>query len=240
MKLTLIQLFKLIFNKKLSNSLEFYADPSVLNYYLDEKLKPLDPYEENILSFVQNFDSILIIGGGTGREAFNLINQFKEIINHEPILKMWPSKNLTKIKWVQDLNELENAIFSNIWISSNVISFMNINERNRFIKKIHSILDRNGAVFVRPDIMPISFVRTFKYWCLSNILKWWIKMPAFQDGDTLRQSLESFSATIDSVKKEFIYYHYFPSENHFTREWKRLNFKVQKINSEFYMMKKNE
>jgi hypothetical protein len=115
---------------------------------------------------------------------------------------------------------------------------MNSNERKKLIEKCCEILTRDGIIFVCPDIMPLTLRSSFKYLVFSYILKYWVKMPFFIEGDSLRPSLESKSTHNSTVKIGLVYYHYFPSENHFTSEWKQLNFKVEKINSEFYMIKK--
>lgn len=206
----------------IANTISRYSDKNEINQYSDISHIGLYPFEneglKKSLSLTKKTHRCLIIGCGTGREAFELSNYFDEVWaidnNEQMINKAKEINNHDHIHFMTneklDHSQKFDFIFCNAYLSSNIPGK---SQRHEFFKTYLKLLNKSGLFLYFPDIFEIkstpryliaSYILRFKF-LLSQSLEW-------EYGDTIRNYLG------EHTRGYFpIYYHYYQSVDDFKR-----------------------
>jgi hypothetical protein len=236
MKRRIYQLINLIFSKNIKNAKDHYADPTIINYYEFRKDEGLLLEERKILDIWQtDWKKVLLIGAGTGRECKAILSLVNYIYAYEPVGEMHKvAFTDPKIDYNNQL-PAKNEYYDIIWVSNLLPSFLNFDERLNLYAEIKKRMTGKCLIFIRPDIMPLSWSKSFKFKLIEVYLKVRYPFSNYKRGDTLRGSLDH-----DVAGNSLVFYHYFQDESEFCNELVSMGLKVSKINDYFFKAQLSE
>jgi hypothetical protein len=231
----LIQFLKIIFSNKVQSAQKHYEHPLLIQHY--QKLIEFGAYsdEEEILQDlnISHVENILIYGSGSGRECKLVTDLIPKIVGFEPVKGMIEiSYCKSNIHYTSSLNDAPIRLFDAIWVTRFLPSFLNVEERKDFYREIRIILNESGIIYLRPDIMALSYKHTFRFKLASDLLRFFKQKYYYERGDTLRVNLDHFVGD-----GHFVFYHYYPSEAVFLEEILNAGFSGLKLPSGFFKLK---
>ena len=206
----------------IDNTISRYSDNNEINQYSDISQIGLYAFEneglKESLSLIKKTHRCLIIGCGTGREAFELSNFFDEvwaIDNNAHMINR--AKEITTNEHIHfmtneqlDHSQKFDFIFCNAYLSSNIPGKK---QRQEFFKTYLKLLNKSGLFLYFPDIFEIN--STSRYLIASYILRFkFLRTQGleWEYGDTIRNYLG------EHTKGYFpIYYHYYQSVDDFKK-----------------------
>lgn len=209
----LIQFIQLLIKGKILNAKEHYSNKMIVRFYQEFNPQKLFDDESEVFNGLikeySNSSRILVIGAGAGRECMVFKDYFQKIIAFEPVETMFESTISSEaVCWIKDLDQLPDEKVDIIWLTRYLPSLLSNTERIMLYKKLMKHLENQGVIVLKPDIMCLSWMGTFRFKLASLILKYRVLKNDWQEGDTVRQNLD-----FNSLASGLVYYHYYQSEN---------------------------
>lgn len=238
-------------SKNLEESVyQSYNSQEELDYYRENAFKGFMEFEkpmaQHLIQPKQMHGNItplriLVIGCGSGREAFGLeqlgshfqiyaMDLVPEMIN---IAQTCAKKVDSQVKFFAtsfpNLNDLEEERVDRILISSFVTNFLQgSDQRVNYLAKLAHLLKPAGEIYIYPSIQKLHF-GSLEYFS-SKLLKVnsWFKGWRYEQGDHVISTYHG--------KGKLMYFYHYPSEQDFLHEVQLAGYQAEKINEEFFRL----
>mgnify|MGYP003862771077 CR=1 FL=1 len=217
----------------MNKMIERYSTPTELDYY--EKLVRLGLESEELqaafaaFKLFQGSPTALVVGCGAGRESFALEKMGYKVLgidsSQSMIMRaqMVSSRIKSRVTFKQgDVFSLSNAHFDFLFVSPAIIGHIPTQtKRVEFLKKLHQLGNQNSVLFCLPYIRQLT-PRDRLFWG-SQILRFrWRGQNIWSPGDTVSSFLGNHNTDAG-----LLYYHFYPSFDHFERELRLAGFLAQ-------------
>lgn len=231
----IIQLFKLIFDKDFHNSIEHYSQDEIVKFYNDLATKGLFPDEVEVLNLMllMNIKTVLLVGAGAGREARVFVENSIKVHAVEPvdIMRMHAYQH-SEIKYYKSIDQI-NAQINTIFITRNLLSLLDIDERHLLLNQIFAGLENVTNIFLQADIMELTWRDSFKLKFLEQVGRWSNLKKKFIEGDTYRINID-----YNAKNSNWCFYHYYPTKEIFLNDIKRYcpNGNINELSGGFFYL----
>lgn len=209
-----------------------FSSEKNISFFMDRAFHGLTPSELPVKASIEQYAlevnevgktnaRLLLIGCGTGREAFALEDLPIEIFAMDIVPQMIESARAcaemidSRVHFFcncfPNLNDLNEHRVELIFISSYVLNFIQGSEnRVHYLAKLRNLLSENGRIYIRPSIKKIPFFSS-KYF-ISKLLKLssWLHGWDYEKGD---HAISNFP-----TEGEAMYFYHYPNENEFRQE----------------------
>ena len=209
----------------LENELNFYEKYCEFGLHEDEK-RALQAATKNN-SKTQSL-SILVIGCGSGREAFYLEKEFPmaaiDAIDNSPemIQRAGLVAKQSKVNFISgDIFQLEER-YDLLWVTAILESHIHGKEnRIHFFKQVQALSKAGASAVFTPQIRKIHW-KSHHYWGSQLLRLRWFNKKMWQEGDVVMANLGAHH-----VAGKLVYSHFYPSAKHFEDELYSAKLKVK-------------
>ncbi len=203
-----------------------YASQKEIAYYKKIAHCGFEDFEEEVVlsafKDLPSHPSVLVIGCGTGREAFAFEKLGCQVTGLDlagEMINFAKSQNSNCHFLKTDVFSIPACHFDLVYVSSAINGhFLGRHERLRFYRRLHNFCHADSLLISIPDIRKLN-PRHHQYWASQVLRLRHLADGNWEPGDTARSFLGNHN---DDA--QMIYYHYYPSHAAFSGEMQNSGF----------------